>query len=307
MSASPNISTEATNNGLLQSFADGETDMITATQPQLQVNDPKYVPTSIQFEDQSSLRPNALNCGDPKSMSFADLEATCMDGLTALHDENIHAKKTNEQRKHLRLALRPYLLRVRDLLSKQGERNDCKDVPDVGWQAWVERNKHVHGVSLSTANRICGDKPEHKTKKLPKEGDIIALFGKLYEVISLPESEDEIHSFGNESENKIGASCQITIGLHLIGEVPKPAKKKIEIVPEVSKTYFVRQGSRNELIETTYNGQDANRHVFIANGKTTGYRVLAKNAPKVWELDEQGELKAVKIPNKLVLVRKVTQ
>jgi hypothetical protein len=281
--------------------------MDTVARPQLQVNDPKYVPTSSQFEDGSSLKLNALSCGDPKSMSFADLEATCMDGLTALHDGNIHAKKTNEQRKQLRLALRPYLLRVRDLLSKQGERNDCKDVPDIGWQAWVERNKHVHGVSLSTANRICGDKPKDKTKKLPKGGDIIPLFGKLYKVISLPESEDEIHAFGNESENKLGASCQITIGLHLIGEVPKPAGKKIETVLEVGKTYFVRQGSRNELIETIYDGQDGDRHVFIPNGKTTGHRVLAKNAPKVWELDEQGKLKAVKIPNKLVLVRKVTQ
>jgi len=307
MSTSPNISTNATDGGLLQSFAEGGADMITAARPQLQVNDPKYVPTLIQFEGESPLSLNALNCGDPKSMSFAELESTCMDGLTALHDGNIHAKKTNEQRKELRLALRPYLLRVRDLLSKQGERNDCKDVPDIGWQAWVERNKHVHGVSLSTANRICGDKPKDKTRKLPKEGDIIVLFGKLYKVVSLPESEGEIHPFGNELENKFGASCQITIGLHLIGEVPKPARKKSEIVLEVGKTYFVRQGSRNELIETIYDGQDGDRHVFIPNGKTTGHRVLAKNAPKVWELDEQGELRAVKIPNKLVSVRKGTQ
>jgi hypothetical protein len=78
MSASPNISTEATNNGLLQSFADGGAGMDTVARPQLQVNDPKYVPTSSQFEDGSSLKLNALSCGDPKSMSFADLEATCM-------------------------------------------------------------------------------------------------------------------------------------------------------------------------------------------------------------------------------------
>jgi len=93
--------------------------MDTVARPQLQVNDPKYVPTSSQFEDGSSLKLNALKLRRSESMSFADLEATCMDGLTALHDGNIHAKKTNEQRKQLRLALRPYLLRVRDLLSKQ--------------------------------------------------------------------------------------------------------------------------------------------------------------------------------------------
>jgi hypothetical protein len=163
------------------------------------------------------------------------------------------------------------------------------------------------GLGYRWAAKVIAGRPEVNSVHLPKVGGILTLFGKRYRVMSLPESEDEIHPFGNELENKFGASCQITIGLHLIGEVPKPERKKIETVPEVGKTYFVRHGSRNELIETIYDGQDGDRHVFIPNGKTTGHRVLAKNAPKVWELDEQGKLKAVKIPNKLVLVRKVTQ
>ena len=165
------------------------------------------------------------------------------------------------------------------------------------------------GLGYRWAAKVIASRPDAGVNSvhLPKVGGTLTLFGKRYRVVSLPESEDDIHAFGNELENKFGASCQITIGLHLIGEVPKPAKKKIEIVLEVGKTYFVRHGSRNELHEATYNGQDANMHVFILNGKTTGHRVLAKNAPKVWELDEQGELQAVKIPNKLVSVRKGTQ
>ncbi len=164
------------------------------------------------------------------------------------------------------------------------------------------------GLGYRWAAKVIASGPEARVNSvhLPKVGGILTIFGKQYRVMSLPESEDEIHPFRNELENKFGASLQLTVGLHLIGEVPKPAKKKIEIALEVGKTYFVRQGSRNELYEATYNAQDANRHIFVLNGKTTGYGVLGKNAPKVWEQDEQGELKSVKIPNKLVSVRRVT-
>jgi hypothetical protein len=78
-----------------------------------------------------------------------------------------------------------------------------------------------------------------------------------------------------------------------------------EPVLEADKRYFVRHGSRNELEEMIYGGRDGNRYVFISTGKRTGYALLAKNAAKVWEQDEHGELKPVKIPNKRVFIKKV--
>jgi len=64
------------------------------------------------------------------------------------------------------------------------------------------------------------------------------------------------------------------------------------------------QGSRNELHEMSYDGKG---DMFIPTGKRSGYALLAKNAPKVWEQDEHGELKPVKIPNERVFIKKVTQ
>lgn len=95
-----------------------------------------------------------------------------------------------------------------------------------------------------------------------------------------------------------------------VAELTKPCKFKITepaLEDGKGKIYLVRYGSRNGLQEMIYSGRDADRYVFIPTGKSTGYASLAKNAPKVWEQDEIGELKPVKIPNKLVLIRKVSQ
>jgi len=106
---------------------------------------------------------------------------------------------------------------------------------------------------------------------------------------------------------EVGASHQITVGLRLIAEAPKPPEKNIEPVLESGKTYLVRCGSQNELQVMIYDGRDGDQYAFIPSGKLTGHAVLEKNAPKVWELDEKGETRPVKIPSKLVLIRKLTQ
>jgi hypothetical protein len=101
--------------------------------------------------------------------------------------------------------------------------------------------------------------------------------------------------------------CEDDVLRRLGNKIRKIVGMEETVSLEFGKTYLVRDGSRNELEEMIYDGQDSDWYAFIPTGRTTGHAVLEKNAAKVWELYEQGELKAVKIPNKLVLVRKVTQ
>lgn len=91
---------------------------------------------------------------------------------------------------------------------------------------------------------------------------------------------------------------------NLLTDIDRDEYSNVEPALEDGKKYFVMHGSRNELHEMTYDRQG---DVFIFTGKGTGYALLAKNAPKVWEQDEHGELKPVKISNQRVSIKKVAQ
>jgi len=101
--------------------------------------------------------------------------------------------------------------------------------------------------------------------------------------------------------------CEDDVLRRLANKIRKIVGMEETVPLEFGKTYLVRDGSRNELEEMIYDGQDGDWYAFIPTGKTTGYAVLQKNAARVWERDEHGELKAVKIPDKRVLIRKVSQ
>ena len=100
-----------------------------------------------------------LQSSDPKSMTVEALSELCHGLLVGLKDDAGEAKKLTAHRNEVRERLTPYLKALRAKLRRQGK----KDGQD-GWQSWFRQNKKEFGISLSTANRWCGDKKDGALK-----------------------------------------------------------------------------------------------------------------------------------------------
>jgi hypothetical protein len=95
----------------------------------------------------------------PSSMSIETLQRHCYDLLVGMKEDSGYIKKYNTQKKETKEKLIPLLKALRTKLSRQGSRDGS-----TGWQQWFEENREDFGISLSTANRWCGDEPEDKKK-----------------------------------------------------------------------------------------------------------------------------------------------
>jgi hypothetical protein len=95
---------------------------------------------------------------DLKSMNFGELDQAIDRELCGVRDRLI-----------------PYLVRMRELLSDQGQRTDLpSDIPKkLTWQAWIESKKSVLG-SISTVNRMLREAydEDHKKNACPECGKL---------------------------------------------------------------------------------------------------------------------------------------
>jgi hypothetical protein len=146
---------------------------------------------------------------DPAKLSLDELETLCIDGLSCLGCHAGEIKKVDVERKKVREQVRPFLLLFREKLSNQGARDGRPT-----WQAWVKSHKHVIHVSLATANRICGDKPEPKVKGVTLKDDMILTFyGKQYQIVGLPEPDSFSPRRFPKTKNEVEANYLIHVGL----------------------------------------------------------------------------------------------
>jgi hypothetical protein len=112
----------------------------------------------------------------PDEHSVEELQDICYGSLISFGQAAKAAKKTAAERLDIRENLRPWLSALRSKLSRQGARDGVD-----GWQSWFEQHKKEFGISLRTANRICGDVPAKKDRPVTlRLGQQVMFDGRLF-------------------------------------------------------------------------------------------------------------------------------